>query len=248
MRIRWGLGLALIGLLTVSATSQAQADPRELIQQAIDAHGGAERLTKFPAGRILTKGSMRMNGIKAPFTSESFFHLPDREKVQLTVTILGQPARIGQRYNQGKLRVTLNGQQIPLEDRIVREMQHNLALRQASTLVPLLKAPYQLDAADAIKVDGQPADGVKVTGKDFAETRLYFDRKTHRLVKFERQAQPETGEPAKQEVFLRDYKEIGGVQRPMKTTVLVNGKVTVEGEIIEYQDLEKVDSKEFAVD
>ena len=54
------------------------------------------------------------------------------------------------------------------------------------------------------------------------------------------------GQPAKQEIIFKDYKDVDGVKRPTKFVMLYDGKKFLEATVVEQHMLEKIDDKEFS--
>ena len=77
-----------------------------------------------------------------------------------------------------------------------------------------------------------------------SRTRLFFDKKTGRLVKTQRKGlAPTQGEPIEvnEETFLSDFKPVGGVMLPMKVVVTHDGKKFMTVTVTEAKPVEKVD-------
>ena len=68
-------------------------------------------------------------------------------------------------------------------------MREEIYILWLETLTPLQKDGFDLAPLPEIKVNGQPAVGVKVSSKGHADAKLYFDTHTHLLVKVERTAE-----------------------------------------------------------
>jgi hypothetical protein len=97
------------------------------------------------------------------------------------------------------------------------------------------------------KVGDRPAVGVGVAHEGHKDIFLYFDKETGMLVKSERQAKdPMGGEEYKQETRYSNFKEVDGVKRPFKLSILRNGEKYIEAEVTEYETLNKLDDSTFA--
>jgi hypothetical protein len=57
---------------------------------------------------------------------------------------------------------------------------------------------------------------------------------------------PATGQPARQEIIFKDYKDVDGVKRPTRFVMLYDGKKFLEATVVEQHMLEKIDDKEFS--
>ena len=98
-----------------------------------------------------------------------------------------------------------------------------------------------------IKVDNRPAVGVKVSHKNRADVMLYFDKTSGMMIKSEYpvKSPEQKGKEVKQEAFHSEYKEVAGVQFPMKIVLKRDGKLFVEAENFDVKPVEKLDNKVF---
>ena len=113
------------------------------------------------------------------------------------------------------------------------------------TLTPLKKGEFTLSLLPEIKVNGEPAAGVKAVSKGKPDVKLYFDKKSNLLVKIERRA-TEAGQNIDKEYFYSGYKEFDGVKLPTKETLLINGRKFSELAGISYKLQKKIDDAVFA--
>ena len=65
----------------------------------------------------------------------------------------------------------------------LREIRNEMYVLWLTTLTPLKKDDVQLSPLPDIKVHGEAAAGIKATSKGHPDVKLYFDKKTHLLVK-----------------------------------------------------------------
>jgi hypothetical protein len=149
--------------------------------------------------------------------------------------------------NGDKAAVTINGQPLPLKEQHVAELKEVLHGERVNTLVPLLRDKgYELTAAGEGKLDGRPTLGVKVSSRGHRDIVLHFDKETGLLVKSERQALDlGTLKEIAQEERYSDFKDVDGLRRPLKVTVLRDGKKYMEGEVAQLQFFDKLDDGEF---
>ena len=108
MKLRVSLSVALLCIL--AAPTLAQDEAKAVIERAITAHGGAEKLDKFVAGRVQSKGSIAAQGGQVPFTSGAVYQLPDKVKNTVEFTVPGGGSRpVTQILNGDKAGVVING-------------------------------------------------------------------------------------------------------------------------------------------
>jgi hypothetical protein len=140
-----------------------------------------------------------------------------------------------------------DGQTEELADDELADRREALYANWVGTLAPLTDKAFTVVALGASKAGDRAVDGIAVRRKGHTDVNLYFDKESGLLLKLERLTKNDiSGEEVKQEISLGHFKEIDGVQEPMKVIVKVNGSLLAEEEILELKHLEKLDDKLFA--
>src|SRR6185437_16134443 len=108
-------------------------------------------------------------------------------------------------------------------------------VERVTGLLDLKDKSYKLSPLGEMKVKGKDTVGVQVTKKGFRDVNLYFDKKTHVLLKAEYQAVDDaTKREVNQEKFFLEYKDVGdGFKVPAKLEIHNDGKKAAEIEITE---------------
>jgi hypothetical protein len=247
MKLRVLLCVALLGLLTTPAS--AQDDAKALIERAIAAHGGADKLNKFVAGRVQSKGSIAAQAGQVPFTSVVVYQLPDKVKNTIEFTAPGGGSRpVTQIMNGDKVGVVINGLPQEVLPAQVDEMKQGVYASNLRHLTPLLKGDkYKLAAAGEKQIAGKTAVGVKVTAPGAREVRLFFDKATDLLLAQERPSFDAAGKPVEQQEIFSDYREAEGMKYPGSTVIMQNGQRYIVSEVVSFKPLQKVESREFTI-
>src|SRR5947209_17139515 len=94
-------------LLGLSAFAARAAEPRAVIDKAIKAFGGEEKLAK-KAGQAKNKGTLEIAG-GISFTQEVSFQIPDKFKDVMHMEVNGQKVTITTVYNGKDAWVNANG-------------------------------------------------------------------------------------------------------------------------------------------
>lgn len=174
---------ACVNLLCTSSYANA-ADPaaaKAVLNEAVRAHGGSSALAKL-AGFIRTS-SVELSAVPGKaFTVEQTFVLPT--KVRNAIKLDGKQLSM-MVLNVDKAWQSSGGPAEAAPDDLARELKEENYVIWLSTLAPFTKESFDLDLVPEIKVNGQPAVGVKVTRKDRPDAMLYFDKKTNLLVKID---------------------------------------------------------------
>jgi hypothetical protein len=232
-------------LLWAVRVSAADDDAKAVIEKAIKAHGGADRLAKFQASRTKSKGNIELAG-GITFTSESAVQYPDRFKETVEVEVGGNKATIITVYNGKKGWLSVNGETKEMDDKLLDAMKEVVHGMQIMRMAFTKDKKCEFSPLGEIKVNDQPAVGVKVSAKDHKEVNLYFDKKSGLLVKMEHQTiDAMTGKEVAEERIVTEYQEIDKVQVAKKVVINREGKKYIEVEITEQKSLEKIGDEEF---
>jgi len=230
------------------ASVLAQTDARKLIEQAAAAHGGLDALAKYSAARIKVKGSYVFQGRTVPYSGQSVYSMPDRLHSTVELTIQNVTRKVEQIQNGDRSGMLVAGLAQHLSDAQSQELKMSLYCQNVARLAPLLKdEKFNLSTAGDKSIDGKLASGIRIAYPGRKEVTLYFDADTHLLVMLERPGFDAAGAKADQQEFYSDFRTANGLKYAGKTRVVQNGKMTLESEVMEFQPLERVDNKEFAL-
>jgi hypothetical protein len=176
---------AMIGILdsgTVQAAEPGQ--PRALIEKALRAQGGKEKLASLVATQSRVKGLIHEpEGIK--FTGETFEE-PGRHKQVLQFQVEGTTMTLVQVVDGANAWCTINGQAEPLDEKTLKEMKQGQYAEHVTNLFPLLEEKgYALSILGESKVEDRVVTGVKVASEGHPAINLYFDQASGLLLKRE---------------------------------------------------------------
>lgn len=243
--------VGLVGLLLAAVPgvqSGSPAEPRALIDRALQALGGEANLSKQKAATLKGKGTYYGQEQPIPYTGAWAVQLPDQLRVTMDA-----------KYNDRPVRMTIvitNDKAWGKEDeKPAKEMskeelaehRERLYSEWIATLLPLKDPAFKLTALGDAKVDGRAAAGVRVSREGHRDVSLYFDKASGLLVKSETTIKEieKSGEMEKQELFQSDFKEIDGVKRAMKHVLMRNGKRFADVEFSEIRPAQKLDASVF---
>src|SRR5438094_592207 len=102
----------------VAAADETQA----IIDKAIKAHGGKDKLAKAKASEVKTKGKIHLGGGIA-FTGETYVQVPDKFKTVLELEVNNMNINVTTVFNGDKAWVKANGEKIKLDDNLKKEIQ-----------------------------------------------------------------------------------------------------------------------------
>jgi hypothetical protein len=246
MRRIFGWSTAAV-VLALAVTAKAKADDadqaRAIIDKAIKAVGGEEKIAKFKTQTWKNKGTYYGMGDGVPYTAIYAVSWPDKSRFEveggfIIVAINGDKGWM--QAMGGEVHEFTKEEMVEQKD----GQHHGLV----TTLLPLKDKAYTLSLLDETKVADKPAVGVKVSCKDRRDVNLYFDKDSGLLVKSESKVKvPEEGnKEVNQETLYDDYQQVEGAWIAMKIAVFRDGKKYAEGENFDIKIVDKLDEKLFA--
>jgi hypothetical protein len=243
--MRKPLGILVASLLILGVAGAVRSDDqdaaRAIISQAVKAAGGEANLAKQKMTTWKETGTYHGMGTPLPYTANYAMQYPDKFHMEV----------------EGYLTMVLNGDKgwVKKEGETRAMPKEELASQQtsqkagwiASLTLPLTGKDFTLATLGEIKIDDQPAEGVKVTAAGYPEVKLYFDKKSHLLVRsaFRLKSAEMMFKEVGMEVLYQGHKEIDGAKVPTKILVKMDGKPFVEAEFKDYKTAEKLDEKLF---
>ena len=236
---------AICVLLIIGGRAPAQDEVRAIIEKAIKAHGGEEKIAKTKAMLVKNKGTIELSGSLA-FTQEVTMLHPDKFKEVLHLEIQGKQITVTTVFNGTKAWLNVNGQRMELEGKLLVEIKEAAYLARLTRLVFLRDKTVELSALGEVKVNGRPALGVKVTTKGHRDLDLFFDKETSLLAKVSRRmVDPMTEQELTEERIITEYQEVEGQKAAKKVVVNRDGKKFLEAEVLEVKYPTTIDENEF---
>ncbi len=220
-------------------------EARAIIERAIKAHGGFDRLSRVRADQVRCKGALIVNDKQTPFTSETTVQPPNQFRNVFELEGVRKAVFV-QIFNGDRVLFSIDGQPQKVDDGLATELRETMQLNRIMRLVPLLTdKAYTLQPLGEVKIESQPALAVKATAKGCREVRLFFNKANGLLIKTEHFMDDDAGKTVMQEEFYADFRDDQGYKRPMKITAYRNGKKIMEAEVLDVKYLDKVDEEVF---
>jgi outer membrane lipoprotein-sorting protein len=232
-------GVCFALLTFLSARADDATDARALIDKAVKATGGKDKLAKYKAQTWNEKGVYHGMGMAQPYTGKYAVLWPDKFRMEIqgvfTLVLDGDKGWIN---SMGETKEMTKEQ--------LTAQQESTYVGHITNLVPLEDKSFTLTTLPEIKVNERPALGVKVVKKGKPDVSLYFDKATTLLVKSSFRAKGEDGKTVTQDTYLSDYRDVEGVKLPKKIVLKHDDKIYVEAENSDMKLSEKLDDKVFA--
>ena len=234
--------LVLPGL--VSANGAADREKAlAVIDQAIRAYGGQAALAKAQASARTATGILFITGQEQPFSSERLVQLPQRLRATIDLGSAGPKMQIVIVINDGKGWESTGGAATELSQERLHELQEELYVSWLATLLPLDK-DKAFELAVLPETQESSAIGIRVQRKDHQDVSLFFDKKTHLLIRVDHSAREGNRQVEKTSLY-SEYKPYDGVLLPSKQVDMVNGQKMIEEDISGYRFLRADDETAF---
>jgi len=239
---------AVIVILNMgTAPVWGQETPQTILGRALKARGGDERLLKSRADRVRMRGILFLGGKEVPFTVETTVQLPNQMKNVQQLTTEQRTYIIVQVLNGDQAWSTLDGQPQKVEPALLNELRETLHLNRVARLTPLLSdGTVQLEVLPEGKVNDRPVQVLKVSSRGRRDIRLSFDKETGFLVKTEHLLDDGSGKEMTEERVYGDFRDVGGVRRPIKVLAYRKGAKVMEAELIDVKYFDRIEETEFA--
>ncbi len=231
----------------LGSAARAEDETRAIVEKAIKAHGGAEKLAKQKKAALQSKGKGKVHQLGG---------------IDITMEVLAQDGKARQiiegevantkfkqivLFDGKKIQIFINGMEIKLGDKKTdEEIREKVYAEKLTGLVFLKDKGIKLSLLGEVKVKDRPALGVRVSSEGHRDVNLFFDKEKGLLVKTEmRNIDLQSGEEKTEEKILSDYKEFDGFLIPKHITVLHDGKENVTLEIEEAKVVDSLDEDTF---
>jgi hypothetical protein len=243
------IGIPSLAALVLLAAGLARAadDAQAVLDRAIKAYGGAEKLAKMKTVQTKSKGTVEVAG-GLSFTEETQVQQPAQFKSVTQLDVNGQTVTITTVFNKDKGWVQAAGQTKELEGKALDETKELVYLMGLGRLTSLKDGKkYDVSLVGDDKVEGKPVVGIRVASKGHKDVNLYFAKDTGLIAKITRQALDlTTGNELQEERIIQEYQTVDGIPAAKKAVVNRDGKKFMELEVQEVKHLDSLDDSTFA--
>ena len=238
-------------LLSLAAPVHADpaADAKAILDDALKAMGGADKLAKLPATTLRSKGTLVVNDQKFEYADTWELQAPDRFRWDLTVqlnqreiplTFVVTDKASWTQAGTGKAR-----ERSADESRMLRVDCRAILL--AHSLPALQEKGTELAPLGELKINDRAAVGLKVSRKGWPDADLFFDKETHLPVKMETRFKETKDGPDVAHIFtFGEYKESDGVKYFSRVKLYRDETRILDMEVTELKRLDKIDDGRFA--
>ena len=240
--------LAIMFVSVMGSLAQADdKDPTAVLDKAIKALGGEEKLKKVGAFSSKSKLSITFNGNSNDFSSHSTIEGLDHYRSEIEGDFGGNPFKGVTVFSGNKGWRKFGENKMDMDDDAVANEKRQVYLQVIpSLLIPLKGKGFKLEVVAEEKIGDKPAAGIKATGADGKDFTLYFDKESGLPVKSVAKVVGFQGDEYTQETTYTDYKEFDGIKKATKSESKRDGEDFIKSETTEFKVLGKVDSKTFS--
>jgi hypothetical protein len=245
------LGAFLVSVFVCSLAGPVRAadanDAKAIVDKAIKALGGEEKLSKVKVATWKSKGTITIMGNESPITTQTTLQGLDHIRQEFELEFNG---------NQVKGMTVLAGDKgwRKFGDNLM-EMDNDAVANEKRTVyltviplkvLPLRSKGFKVEVIGDENIGGKPAAGVKATAPDGKDFRLYFDKQSGLPVRIVAKVADFMGNELTQETTFSDYKQIGGIKKATKMQSKRDGEKFLELQMTDFKVLDQVDPKTFA--
>jgi len=239
------LVLCLPLVLAGSLRADSQADSKALIDKAIKAMGGQDKVAKLQTGTGKGKLTGQDDGKEITVTYEASWQGLDQYRIDADAQFDGNSKQALMIVNGAKGWIKA-GERVEAAPKglvsLIKDTFYGMRMPQ---VLPVLKGKgYKLSPLGELKVGDSPAVGVRVAHKHHKDVSLFFDKKTGLPVKSEINVKSPDGKELAIEYLYSDYKDVDGVQSCTKITIKAHGKEFIM-EMSEFTPEDKLDDSLF---
>jgi hypothetical protein len=237
------LGLSLAGWSRADESAEAKA----VVDKALKAMGGADKLAKFKIGSFKAKGSGQEGGKEISVVMEGLWQGLSQYRIDAEATHDGRTEKVLFVINGDKGWAKAREKTEDAPEGVAVLIKNALYTLRTPLLLPEWKddKAFTLTHLGELKINGKTTVGVSAVHKDMKDVSLYFDKDTGLPFKSEVHLTEPQGKEITIEFSYEDYKEQDGVKAPTKVTAKFEGKEFVM-EFAELKTKDKIEESEFA--
>jgi len=234
-------------VLILPGRAPAQGDATAIVDRAIQAHGGADKLNSMKGFKTKVKGSVEAPVVGTiQFTQESMALISGKVKDVMDMDVNNMKINVTTVYDGTKSWISANGQTMDMDEKLLAAMKDTVYMMGLGKIVTLKDPSFKLTSLGEMKVNNRPALGIKVASEGRKDVNLYFDKETGLLSKMEhRTTDPMSGQEVSEERIILEYQDADGFKTAKKAEVLRDGKKFMQAEVLQVKFVDSIDDNEF---
>jgi hypothetical protein len=246
MRIRMLLVPAVLGIALQGMAKAEDAKVKEILDKAIKALGGEEKLGAIKVVQIKGEGKIIIEGNDNPIKVETTTQGLDHHRGEFEGEFGGNSVKGVTVLKGDKGWRKFGDNLMEMDEDGVKNEKRNIYLSVIPATILPLRKDFKTEAAPDADAKGKPASGVKVIPPDGKEFTIYFDKETGLPVRQVARVVGFGGEEYEQETLYDDYKEFNGIKKATKLTMKRDGEIFIESKVLDFKTPEKVAESTFS--
>lgn len=243
------LGILLAAALLSAAALPALGDDKDaaaVLDKAIAALGGKEKLAKAGTASWKGKGTITLNGDDNAIKTKTVVQGIDRHRAEFEGEFGGNEVKgvTVLAGDKGWRKFNDDAQDLDA-DALANEKRRAYLQAVPMTILPLRGKGFKIESVTEEKVGDKPAVAVKATGPDGKDFTISFDKESGLPVKLVATVKGFQGEDYSQETTYADYKDVDGLKRAMKLASKRDGMKFVTYEVSDFKVLDAVEPGTF---
>lgn len=242
---RLAAALVVVTVLFARTGAARAQDAKAVVDKAIAALGGEDKLSKAGTITWKTKSKMFFNGNEGEAKTEITAQGIDRYRAVLEAEFNGNAFRTVTVLDGNKGWRDFRDQVDALSGEQLTNTKRIAYIDIVPVTLVALKGPgFKLESAPDENAAGKPASVLKVTGPDNKTFKLYFDKETGLPARMVGDVVSFRGEYT-QDTTYSNYKDFGGIKKATKVEDKRDGETFRINEITEFKVLEKAPADAF---
>jgi len=243
------IGVALALVIAVGLAGSARADDKDataILDKAIKALGGEEKLSKIKSATLAGKGTITLMDADSEISTRTSLQGLDHFRQEFEGEFGGNKVKgvtvlAGDKgwRKFGDMGMAMDADALANQKRAVYLTVVPI------TVVPLKGKDFKVEKAGEEKVGDKPAVGVKVSPMDGKDFTLFFDKESGLPAKLVAKVAGFMGGEFTQETTFDGYKEMDGIKKATKLKSTRDGNKFLEVELTEFKVVDKLDPKTF---
>ena len=239
---------------TAERVQKAHDEARTIVNRAIEAQGGEDKVARLRSYRAKTTGTIRLdiaflnaplrNVDPIPFTAELYVETPGRFKSLFRCELGGESFLITSVLDGDQGWLSVNGRTVSFGSgsHEVTLLKEEMRIDRIPDLLPLIKNPaFQLAALGESTITDRTVSNLQVKSPGYRDVRLYFDKADGLLYKVE--SVLEDGTALHQ--FIKEYQVINGLKVPKYFLLKRDGITFVKALVTELKPVKQFKDSTF---
>jgi hypothetical protein len=243
------IGAVLLAAVVAGLSGPARAggdkDAQAVLDKAIKALGGEEKLGKLKAYSVQGKGTISFGGDDNAFTSAATVQGLDHIRSEFEGEFGGMKVKGVTVLAGDKGWRKFGDMDLDMDKEAIANEKRNLYLQVAPFTLAIKSKGFKSQTAGEDKVGGKPAVVLKVIGPDGKDFKVYYDKASGLPVKLVAKVVGFMNDEFTQEVTFADYKDFDGYNRPTRIENKRDGERFLTQQLTGFRPLAEVNPKTF---